>query len=71
MNIEERKLKLINRVKELKDENTLDFLEAYFGQKLYPFSQEELLERAMVAEQDIRKGKYLSQDDLEKDSQNW
>ncbi len=71
MNIEERKLKLINSVKELEDENTLDFLEAYFGQKPYPLSQEELLERAMVAERDIQKGKYLSQDDLEKDSQNW
>ncbi|OOG74303.1 hypothetical protein [Algoriphagus sp. A40] len=71
MNIEERKLKLINQVKELKNETTLDFLEAYFGQKPYPLTREELVERAMLAEEDIRKGKYLSQDDLEKESRNW
>lgn len=71
MSIEERKLKLINRVKELEDETTLDFLEAYFGQKPYPLTSEKLVKRAMLAEEDIQNGKYLSQNDLEKESRSW
>lgn len=71
MDIQERKRKLLNSFANIEDETTIEFLEAYLSQKHSPFSQEELKERALLSASDIQRGKYMSQDDLEKESKDW
>lgn len=71
MDIQERKRKLLKSFAEVEDETTIEFLEAYLGQKNSPFSQEELRERALLSASDIQRGKYMSQEDLEKESRDW
>lgn len=71
MDIQERKQKLLKSFAEVEDETTIEFLEAYLSQKNSPFSLEELKERALLAASDIQRGKYISQEDLEKESRDW
>ncbi len=71
MDIQERKQKLLKSFAEVEDETTIEFLEAYLSQKNSPFSLKELKERALLAASDIQRVKYISQEDLEKESRDW
>jgi len=77
MDLQTRKLNLIAYLAQLQDEIFFEKIEKYILQKaendvpLKPFTQEELINRINESESDYEKGKFKSQDDLEKISSNW
>ena len=76
MDIQARKLNLIEYLIALKDERILSRIEsAVFEDKakkvFKPFSQEELLARAKKSNDDYIAGRYKTQEQLEKESANW
>ncbi|MCL7762789.1 hypothetical protein MPF19_05125 [Polaribacter sp. Z014] len=75
MNIQARKLSLIEYLVSLKDENLFEKIEESVlelkGSKLSIFTEEELILRAEEANLDYNKGNYSTQEDLEKESKNW
>ncbi|MBS1573284.1 MAG: hypothetical protein JST62_12885 [Bacteroidetes bacterium] len=79
MNLETRKLNLITYLAQLQDESVFEKIESYILKKfekennleLRPFTVEELVTRIEKSEQDLKNGKYKSQDDLEKIATNW
>lgn len=72
-----RKLNLIAYLAQLQDEIFFEKIEKYILQKaendiqLKPFTQEELISRIKESESDYQRGRYKSQEDLEKISSNW
>ncbi len=71
MDIQNRKLDLIKSLISIEDEESIGFLEAYFREKPYRLTQNELIARAHLASENIAAGKYKSQEDLEKESESW
>lgn len=78
MNLQTRKLTLIEYLIQLNDEILLKKIETFIaknskdGPVPYPIlSKEELVERANESNDDYKAGRFLSQDELEKDSENW
>ncbi|WP_166387103.1 hypothetical protein [Polaribacter sp. 11A2H] len=75
MNIQARKLSLIEYLVSLKDDNLFEKIEESVlelkGSKLSVFTEEELILRAKEANLDYNKGNYSTQEDLEKESKNW
>jgi len=80
MDLQTRKLKAIEYLVGVQDENVLSriestIVEAKKQQMLTrnnkPFTQEQLVERANRSMQDYRTGKCTEQEQLEKESENW
>jgi len=77
--LQTRKLNLITYIAELKDEKVFEKIEHYILRKNpkkndsdFPsFSIEELIKRIETSEQDYENGRVKSQEDLEKESENW
>lgn len=81
MDLQTRKLNLISYLAQIQDENILSKIEDFILQKklptqnseqeLKPFTVDELVARVQKSEDDFKNGRYKSQEDLEKISENW
>ncbi len=79
MDIQTRKLNIITYISQLKDENIVEMIEKYilekftknFKEELQPFTVEEFIKRVEHSEQDIKNGHNISQEELEKLSEDW
>ncbi len=76
MNIQTRKLNIINYIINIDDDHKIRRIEAEIlknvKEKDYkPFTQEELLARVQESMEDYKKGNFLSQDELEDETENW
>lgn len=79
MDIQTRKLNLITYLAQLQDESFFEKIEEYILSKLekedhsefVPFSVETLISRIEKSEEDLKKGNFKTQEDLENQSANW
>ena len=77
MNLQTRKLNLIEYLIGLQDENTFGIIEETIkraqdlGQTFKPFTQEELIERTKKSNDDYLSGNFKTQEQLEIESKNW
>jgi hypothetical protein len=80
MDLQTRKLNVIEYLYYIRDENVLSRIESTIGEaqkqqmlrrKAKPFTQEQLVERANSSMQDYRAGKCTTQEQLETESENW
>lgn len=76
MNIQTRKLNIINYIVNLDDDKEIRRIETVLlknlKEKVYrPLTQEKLLARVKESMEDYKKGNFLIQDDLEDESENW
>lgn len=78
MDLQTRKLHLIEYLVRLQDERIFQKIEDSIvktlkteNQTLPQFSEQELINRAQKSNEDYAAGKYLSQEQLEKESDNW
>lgn len=74
MDLQTRKLNLIQYLVSLQDEKLFSKIESLIvakQQELNPFTKEELIQRAEKSNQDYLAGKFISQDELEIQSENW
>jgi len=77
--LQTRKLNLITYIAELKDEKIFEKIEDYILRKnpkkndsdFPPFSIEKLIKRIETSEQDYENGRVKSQEELEKETENW
>lgn len=79
MDIQTRKLNLIEDISRLNDANVIakveellhnNRIEAY-ERHLKPLTQKELNARLLASETAIKEGRVISQEDLEKEAENW
>lgn len=76
LNIQERKLNIIEHLIMLNDDQVLKKIEDLINSSLNKplpkiLTIQELTERAQLSEKDIKSGDVYSQEDVEKLSQNW
>ena len=79
MDLQTRKLNLISYLAQIQDENLLSEIENYILKNissdqetfLEPFSPEELIKRIEISENDFENGRFKSQEDLKKITENW
>lgn len=74
MDLQTRKLNLIQYLIDLQDENLFSKIESLIitkDKELKPFTEEELVQRAQKSNQDYLDGKFISQEELETQSENW
>ena len=76
LNIQERKLNVIEQLIILNDEEVFEKVEALINSSfkkppLKRFTKQELENRAKIANKNIEQGEVYSQDEVEKISQNW
>ncbi len=78
MDIQTRKLNLIALLTQLKDEKLIQKIELFVlnqqrqqSTKIKPFTVEQLIERIEISEIDYKLGKFKSQKEVEKNSENW
>ena len=80
MDLQTRKLKAINYLAGIQDEKVFSKIESILievqNQKkalrnLKPLTQEQLIERANRSNKDYLEGKFKTQEQLEKESENW
>lgn len=74
MDLQTRKLNLIQYLIDLQDENLFSKIESLIitkDKELKPFTEEELVQRAQKSNQDYLEGKFISQEELETQSENW
>jgi len=78
MNIQVKKLELIEWIAQMSDENIINKMnkirETYLTftkEKVKPMSLEEFYASIDKAEKDIKSGKIYSQQEAEKESENW
>lgn len=75
MNIQARKMSLIETLIQINDSSILEKVEKLLLSKkntiLAPMSLDEFYSRIENSEKAIQKGKIISQEDLEKESENW
>jgi len=75
MNIQARKLTLIETLIHLNDESLINKIEKLVESKksteLSPMSLDEFYSRVDKSEEAIKKGQVISQKDLEKKAKNW
>ena len=78
LDLQTRKLNLIEYLIGLQDEIVFNKIESnvfesglLFANNLKPFSINEMIERAKIADADYFAGRFLTQADLEKESENW
>jgi len=80
MDLETRKLNAIGFLLGLQDESILSKIETAISElktlanaatNTSPFTKEEMIERAKIANQDYLLGRYKTQEQLEQESENW
>ena len=79
MDLQARKLNLIEYLINLKDEKLFDKIEAIANRNALktgqyvqdPFNQKEMIARAMKANEDYEEGRVLTTDELEEEMKNW
>lgn len=78
MDLQTRKLNAIKYLVNLQDEETLIKIETTIVESLTreelemtPFTSEQLIDRAKKSDADYAAGKFKTQDQVEKESQNW
>jgi hypothetical protein len=80
MDLQTRKLNAIEYLIKLKDEKIFSKIESTIidiqnkqtvGKKIKPFTQKQLIDRAKRSHQDYLAGKFKTQEQLEKESENW
>ena len=80
MDLQTRKLNVIEYLIGLTDEKIFQKIEsaiiesmkvAESEKNITPFTQKKLIERANRSDQDYQKGRFKTQDELEKESQSW
>jgi hypothetical protein len=74
MNLQARKLSLIEYLISLKDEKLFKKIERSvleLKEEFPVFSEDELILRAEESNSDYLKGNYKTQEELEKESENW
>jgi hypothetical protein len=75
MNLQVRKLNAIEHIIELKDEKVFSKIESAIIEsqqaRLKPFTQKQLIDRANQANQEYLAGSCKTQEQLEKESENW
>lgn len=73
MDIQTRKLEFISEFLKIQSEELVSKLENVLknNEKLTPFTKEELIRRVEKSELDFQNGRFKSQEDLEKTSENW
>lgn len=79
MNIQAIKLSLIEWLVKLKDEKTIQELQAIrekefvknYEKNLKPFTEEEFSGRMKASEEDIKYGRTISLEDFAKEADNW
>jgi hypothetical protein len=74
MNLQARKLSLIEYLISLKDEKLFKKIESSvleLKEEFPVFSEDELILRAKESNSDYLKGNYKTQEELEKESENW
>jgi len=75
-NFQARKLEAINVLINIKDEVVFRKIEEIIKKTcdestMKQFTQKQLIERAKRANEDFKNGKFISQEDLIKESENW
>lgn len=76
LNIQERKLNIIEQLIILNDEKVFEQVEELINSslkrpQLKKFTKQDLEKRAKISEENIEKGEVYSQEDVERMSQNW
>jgi len=78
MDLQTRKLNVIEYIAGLQDESIFDKIELAISEnkvrnerKLRPFTQKQLLARAEKSDREYQTGKFKTQDVLEKESESW
>jgi len=80
MDLQTRKLNLIEYLINLRDESLFSLIESVIiesknkkvaNTELKPFTQKQIVDRADISNQDYLSGKIKSQEHLEKESENW
>lgn len=79
MDLQTRKLNVISYLAQIQDESILSKIENYILKRketenesdFKPFTVDELINRIEKSEQDFKKGKFKTQAELEKISENW
>lgn len=78
MDFQTRKLNLIAYLAQIQDESILKKIEGFILKKrennqddIKPFTLDEFIDRIEKSEQEFKEGKFKSQDELEKMSENW
>lgn len=74
MDLQTRKLNLIQYLVSLQDEKLFSKIESLIvanENELKPFTKDELIERAEKSNADYLAGKFISQEELEIQSENW
>ncbi len=79
MTLELRKFHLIEMIMKVSDERVLAKYEELlretpieeYESSLKPMTQEELRQRALAAEEDIKAGRFMELEDLEEEMKNW
>lgn len=78
MDLQTRKINVIEYIVQLQDEDELKKIEETIfkgndiGKKAFkPFTEKQLVERARKSDEDYRAGKYMTQEQLEIESQQW
>ncbi len=78
MDFQTRKLKLITYLAQLQDENFFEKIENYIlfksknkNDEIKPFTIQELIDRIEKSEEDFKNGNFITQEELEKISENW
>lgn len=77
MDLQTRKLNLISYLAQLQDEIVIERIEKFILRKqkeefdIEPFTVEELIQRIEKSENNFKKGKYRTQEEIEKLSAKW
>jgi len=80
MDLQTRKLKAIKYLAGIDDEKAFSKIESVLYEvkhqqkvprNVKPFTQQQLIERAKRSDEDYQLGKFRSQEELEKESENW
>ncbi|MGV8945797.1 MAG: hypothetical protein ACOH1N_05165 [Lutibacter sp.] len=79
MDLQTRKLNLISYLAQIQDESILNKIESYILKRkgrekesdFKPFTVDEFINRIKKSEQDFKGGKFKTQAELEKISENW
>jgi hypothetical protein len=75
-NIQEKKLNVIEQLIIINDEKVINKVEEVINKslqrpRLKKFTKRQLINRAKLANKDIKNGNFASQDEIEKLSQKW
>ena len=76
MDLQTRKLNIIEYLIGLTDENIFNIIEKIINESKNKsvsrrFTQQELIERALISNQDYQSGNFIDQNQLKAESKNW